>query len=84
MIVRLLWHNIRMMVRVVLPLYLLTLFPLSSHAQNFYNLTADEVRIDSLLPVLCSFTRAVCRLSLFRRYRLSRICGDDSFGIEAL
>lgn len=51
MIVRLLWHNIRMMVRVVLPLYLLTLFPLSSHAQNFYNLTADEVRIDSLLPV---------------------------------
>lgn len=37
---------------VFLPFYLFTvlLFPLSSTAQHFINLTADEVRIDSVLP----------------------------------
>ena len=42
--------TLQKLVRVVLPLYLLTFLPFTLNAQEFFNLTAQQVKIDSMLP----------------------------------
>ena len=44
-------HQVFHAVRVALPACLFTFLPLSAQAQQFFNLTAEEVRVDSVLPM---------------------------------
>ena len=45
------WSLKTLCLYIFLPFYLFTFFSLPSRAQGFFNLTAEEVKIDSLLPV---------------------------------